>query len=36
MGVGLAVIASIVDRLNIVSRPDGTEIHMAFSCPNAD
>jgi anti-sigma regulatory factor (Ser/Thr protein kinase) len=36
MGVGLAVIASIVRRLDIVSRPDGTEIRMAFPCPSAD
>jgi serine/threonine-protein kinase RsbW len=36
LGVGLAVIATIVERLNIVSRPGGTEIHMAFPCPNAD
>ena len=36
LGVGLAVIATIVRRLDIVSRPRGTEIHMAFPCPNAD
>jgi anti-sigma regulatory factor (Ser/Thr protein kinase) len=36
MGVGLAVIASVAERLKIVSHPDGTEIHMAFRCPNAD
>jgi serine/threonine-protein kinase RsbW len=36
LGVGLAVIASVAERLKIVSHPDGTEIHMAFPCPNAD
>ena len=36
LGVGLAVIATIAERLNIVSRPGGTEIHMAFRCPNPD
>lgn len=36
MGVGLAVIATVVERLKIVSRPGGTEVHMAFPCPNAD
>jgi serine/threonine-protein kinase RsbW len=36
LGVGLAVIATIAERLDIVSRPNGTEIHMAFPCPNPD
>jgi serine/threonine-protein kinase RsbW len=36
LGVGLAVIASVVERLNIVSHPGGTDVHMAFPCPNAD
>jgi anti-sigma regulatory factor (Ser/Thr protein kinase) len=36
MGVGLSVIASVAERLKIVSHPGGTEIHMAFPCPNAD
>ena len=36
LGLGLAVIASVVERLKIVSQPGGTEIHMAFRCPNLD
>jgi serine/threonine-protein kinase RsbW len=36
LGVGLAVIARVAERLKIVSHPDGTEIHMAFPCPSAD
>ena len=36
LGVGLSVIASVTERLKIVSHPGGTEIHMAFPCPNAD
>jgi anti-sigma regulatory factor (Ser/Thr protein kinase) len=36
LGVGLSVIASVAERLKIVSDPGGTEIHMAFPCPNAD
>jgi len=36
LGLGLSVIASVAERLKIVSRPGGTEIHMAFPCPNAD
>jgi anti-sigma regulatory factor (Ser/Thr protein kinase) len=36
LGVGLSVIASVAERLKIVSHPGGTEIHMAFPCPNAD
>jgi anti-sigma regulatory factor (Ser/Thr protein kinase) len=35
-GFGLSVIASVAERLKIVSHSDGTEIHMAFPCPNAD
>jgi hypothetical protein len=34
--VGLSVIASVAERMKIVSHPGGTEIHMAFPCPNAD
>jgi anti-sigma regulatory factor (Ser/Thr protein kinase) len=34
LGLGLSVIASVVERLQIVSDPSGTEIHMAFPCPN--
>jgi anti-sigma regulatory factor (Ser/Thr protein kinase) len=36
LGLGLSVIASVAERLKIVSHPGGTEIHMAFPCPNAD
>ena len=36
LGVGLAVIASTAERMKILSDRDGTEIHMAFPCPNAD
>jgi anti-sigma regulatory factor (Ser/Thr protein kinase) len=36
LGVGLSVIASVAERLKIVSHAGGTEIHMAFPCPNAD
>jgi serine/threonine-protein kinase RsbW len=36
LGVGLAVIASTAERARIVSHPRGTEIHMAFPCPNAN
>jgi anti-sigma regulatory factor (Ser/Thr protein kinase) len=33
----LRVTAAMQDgELVIVSHPDGTEIHMAFPCPNAD
>ena len=36
LGMGLSVIASVVERLKIVSHPGGTEIHMAFPCPDDD
>jgi anti-sigma regulatory factor (Ser/Thr protein kinase) len=36
MGVGLSVIATVAERLKIISHPGGTEIHMAFPCPNAE
>jgi anti-sigma regulatory factor (Ser/Thr protein kinase) len=36
LGVGLSVIASLAERLKIVSHPGGTQIHMAFPCPNAE
>lgn len=36
LGAGLAVIANVVKRLNVVSHPGGTDVHMAFPCPNAD
>jgi anti-sigma regulatory factor (Ser/Thr protein kinase) len=34
LGVGLPIIATVADRLRIVTTPGGTEIHMAFPCPN--
>jgi anti-sigma regulatory factor (Ser/Thr protein kinase) len=34
LGVGLSIIASVAERLRIVSSPDGTQIHMAFPCPD--
>ena len=36
LGLGLSIIASVADRLKIVNQSSGTEIHMAFPCPNAD
>ena len=36
MGAGLSVIATVAERLKIISHPGGTEIHMAFPCPNAE
>jgi serine/threonine-protein kinase RsbW len=36
LGAGLCVIATVTERLRIVSHPGGTEIHMAFPCPNAE
>ena len=35
LGLGLAIIANVVERLKIASRPGRTEIHMAFPCPKA-
>jgi anti-sigma regulatory factor (Ser/Thr protein kinase) len=35
LGVGLSIIATVAERLRIVSRPGGTEIHMAFPCPDS-
>jgi anti-sigma regulatory factor (Ser/Thr protein kinase) len=35
LGVGLSVIATVTERLWIVSDSGGTEIHMAFPCPSA-
>lgn len=35
LGVGLSIIATVAERLKIVSSPSGgTQIHMAFPCPN--
>jgi len=36
LAAGLSVIATVAERLKIVSHPAGTEIHMAFPCPNAE
>ena len=33
MGLGLPIIAQMSERFEIVSGPDGTEIHLAFPCP---
>jgi anti-sigma regulatory factor (Ser/Thr protein kinase) len=35
LGVGLSVIATVAERLKIVSHPGGTEVHMAFLCPGS-
>jgi anti-sigma regulatory factor (Ser/Thr protein kinase) len=35
LGAGLSFIATVAEKLKIVSHPGGTEIHMAFPCPNA-
>jgi anti-sigma regulatory factor (Ser/Thr protein kinase) len=34
LGVGLSIIATVAERMNIVSSPAGTQIRMAFPCPN--
>jgi anti-sigma regulatory factor (Ser/Thr protein kinase) len=36
LGLGLSLIASVAERLKIVNHSGGTEIHMAFPCPDAD
>ena len=36
LGAGLSVIASVAERMKIVSSSSGTEIHMAFPCPDTD
>src|SRR5918997_339564 len=36
LGAGLSVIASVAERMKIISRSSGTEIHMAFPCPDVD
>jgi len=33
MGLGLPLMAHVSGRFEIVSGPDGTEIHLAFPCP---
>ena len=35
LGLGLAIMANLSERLRVVSCPGGTEVHMAFPCPNA-
>ena len=35
LGLGLAIMARLGERLRVVSHPGGTEVHMAFPCPNA-
>ena len=35
LGVGLSVIATVTERLRIISHPGGTEVHMTFRCPAA-
>jgi anti-sigma regulatory factor (Ser/Thr protein kinase) len=35
LGVGLSVIATVSHGLKIVTNARGTEIHMAFPCPDA-
>jgi len=32
LGLGLPIMAHVTDRFEIVSGPDGTEIHLAFRC----
>jgi anti-sigma regulatory factor (Ser/Thr protein kinase) len=34
LGVGLSIIATVAERLKIVSTPAGTQIHMTFRCSN--
>jgi anti-sigma regulatory factor (Ser/Thr protein kinase) len=36
LGLGLSLIASVAERLRIVNDARGTQVHMAFPCPNAD
>jgi|SRR5215211_4606020 len=35
LGLGLAIMATLSERLRVISHPGGTEVHMAFPCPNA-
>jgi len=34
LGVGLSIIATVATRLKILTTPGGTEIRMAFPCPD--
>ena len=35
LGLGLAIMENLSERLSVVSHPGGTEVHMTFPCPNA-
>ena len=35
LGLGLPIMAHVSERFEIVSGPDGTEIHLAFAVPEA-
>ena len=35
MGAGLPLIATVTQRLRIISHSGGTDIHMTFPCPDA-
>jgi anti-sigma regulatory factor (Ser/Thr protein kinase) len=35
LGIGLSIIATVAERLRIISSTEATEIHMAFPCPEA-
>ena len=34
-GLGLPIIATVTKHFELVTGDDGTEVHMAFPCPNA-
>jgi anti-sigma regulatory factor (Ser/Thr protein kinase) len=33
LGLGLPIMAHVSERFEVVSGPEGTEIHLAFACP---
>jgi serine/threonine-protein kinase RsbW/stage II sporulation protein AB (anti-sigma F factor) len=35
LGLGLPIMSAVSERFDVVSGPDGTEIHLAFLCPAA-
>jgi len=35
LGLGLPIMSAVSERCEVVSGPDGTEIHLAFPCPAA-
>jgi serine/threonine-protein kinase RsbW len=35
LGLGLPIMAQMSERFEVVSGPEGTEIHLAFACPQA-